>query len=383
MAYKRTALICLVLMYSVAPCFAQQGGGVGQVPEDTLIRSRGEEKSGFKPVANHNTFYRIHVGIAYNKVFGDSSQQPYSSKHTFGINYSITEKSFHPYYKGLFPKLLAGWDLALTAGYDGVRRMNYYGIGNETVRDPSNEKFNWLRTENLYGSIELNRTLFQHHTVGIEVLYDGIRVRPDADRLTSRTLGKLEPEQYDRQDFLGSRLTYAFAKVDRPIIPLKGWELSTSAAYTENLRRSGHSFARFTGDLDVYLPLVRNFSLALSTGLATVTGNPDFFQLNTVGGTNSIRGYERFRFYGKTSFYNQNEFRWLPTINTRLYSGEIGIFTFYDQGRVWHPDDESTNMHSGYGAGLIVSPLNKVTLKLAYGISKEDKRFHLNLKRIL
>lgn len=383
MKYKKPTVIVFLLLFCITASFAQQGGGGGQVPEDTLIRSRGKEKTGFKPIANRNTFYRWHVGGAYNLVNSDSAEQTYTSKHTIGLNYSITENSFHPYYRAFFPQLLGNWNFSLTAGYDGVRRMNYYGVGNDTKRDPSNEEFNWLRTENLYGSVGLNTTLQQHHTIGLDLFYDGIRVREDEDRLSAEKIGEVAPEQYKRQDFLGSRLSYTYSKLDRRIIPTKGWEFITTAAYTENLQQSGHSFARFTGDLDVYIPLIQNFSAALSTGLATVTGRPDFFQLNTVGGTHTLRGFERFRFYGKTSFYNQNELRWLPSVETKWYSGELGVFTFYDQGRVWHPGDESTKMHFGYGGGIIVSPLNKITIKLAYGISNEDKRFHLNLKRIL
>ncbi len=383
MKYNKPTVFLLLLLFCFQAGFTQQGGGGSQVPEDTLIRSRGKEESGFKPIANRNTFYRWHVGLAYNLVNRDSSASPYKSKHTIGLNYSITENSFHPYYMAFFPQAIAGWNVSLAAGYDGVRRMNYYGVGNETVRNPSNEEFNWLRTENLYGSIGMNKTFRNYHTIGIDLLYDGIRVREDEDRLSAEKIGEVAPAQYNRQDFLGSRLSYAYRKLNRPIIPTKGWEFATSAAYTENMQRSGHSFARFTGDLDFYIPLFNNFSAALSTGLATVTGNPDFFQLNTVGGTHTLRGFGRFRFYGKTAFYNQNELRWLPTVDTKLYSGELGLFTFYDQGRVWHPGDESSKMHFGYGGGIIVSPLNKVTIKLAFGISNEDKRFHLNLKRIL
>lgn len=383
MKYKKPIVTFVLLLFCFSVSFSQQGGGGGQVPEDTLIRSRGKEKTGFKPVANRNTFYRWHVGVAYNIVNSDSAEETYTSKHTIGLNYSITEKSFHPYYRAFFPQAISGWNVSLTAGYDGVRRMNYYGVGNETVRDPSNEKFNWLRTENLYGGVGLNKTFRGHHTIGWELLYDGIRVREDEDRLTAEKIGEVATAQYSRQDFLGSRLSYTYSKLDRRIIPTSGWEFITTAAYTENIQRGRHSFARFTGDLDVYIPLFGDFSAALSTGLATVTGNPDFFQLNTVGGTHTLRGFERFRFYGKTSFYNQNELRWLPTVETKLYKGEFGIFSFLDQGRVWHPGDESSKMHIGYGGGIIVSPLNKVTIKLAYGISNEDKRFHLNLKRIL
>ncbi len=383
MMQKTKSTVTLFLaFFTLATAVAQQGGGGGQVPEDTLIRSRGQEKTGFKPVINHNTFYRWHVGLSYSVVSGDSAEKAYDSKHTVGLNYSITENSLHPYYRAFFPQAFAGWNVSLTAGYDGVRRMNYFGSGNETKRNPTDQRFNWLRTENLYGSLGLNKSFQDHHLLGFDLYYDGVRVREDKYRLSAEKTGVIAPEQYNRQDFLGSRIIYAYSKLDRRIIPTKGVEFSTSAAYTENLQRGGHSFARFTGDLDVYVPLFNDFFASVSTGLATVTGNPDFFQLNTIGGTHTLRGFERFRFYGKTAFYNQNELLWLPTVDTKFYQGEFGIFSFVDQGRVWHPGESSDKMHVGYGGGIILSPLNKITVKVAYGISNDDKRFHLNLKRL-
>src|SRR5688572_26835509 len=122
MKSKKSAASLFMALFLITSASAQQGGGGGQVPEDTLIRSRGQEKSGFKPVVNHNTFYRWHVGAAYTIVNGDSAEKAYKSKHTIGLNYSITENSLHPYYRAFFPQAFAGWNLSLTAGYDGVRR---------------------------------------------------------------------------------------------------------------------------------------------------------------------------------------------------------------------------------------------------------------------
>ncbi|RYZ45441.1 MAG: hypothetical protein EOO14_25725, partial [Chitinophagaceae bacterium] len=111
----KTTVTLFLALFTLATAFAQQGGGGGQVPEDTLIRSRGQEKTGFKPVINHNTFYRWHVGVAYTMVNGDSAESAYDSKHTVGLNYSITENSLHPYYRAFFPQSLAGWNISLTA----------------------------------------------------------------------------------------------------------------------------------------------------------------------------------------------------------------------------------------------------------------------------
>lgn len=382
MAIKRCGILLFLSCVFAFTCYTQQGSGMEQVGEDTLIRNRPVDNGGFKPIANINTFYRVHVGAAYSFVKPDSAENTIRYNHTIGLNYSFTEKSFHPYYRGILPNVIGKLHLQLAAGYDEVRRVNYYGVGNESKRDPNNREFNWLRTETVYASTALTRNFARFHTLGWSVLYDGIRVHNDVGRFASKDTATVEAAQYKRQDFLGSRLFYSFDAINRPYVPTKGLQFVVSGAYTENLVREGHSFARFTGDLNVYVPLFNRLSYVLRTGVATIHGNPDFYQLNSVGGTNTIRGYERFRFYGKTSFYNQNELRWLPTIETKLYTGELGFFALFDQGRVWQPGEISTKMHYGYGGGIIVTPLNKVVITAAYALSNEDGRFHLNLRRI-
>ncbi len=379
MANTKTLLVGLSLFLCLA-VKSRQGGGLGQSSNDTLIKSAVNSK-GFKPIININNFYRFHVGFSYN-ITNTREEKSLADQQKAGLNYSISEKSFHPFYQAIFPQAIGAWTLSLQAGYDGVRRVNFFGVGNETARNPANEQFNWLRTENLYANVGISKTLATRHTIGVSLLYDGIRVMDDADRLISKAKNIVEPAEYNRQTFLGSRLAYGYEALNSPVIATKGLQVTSSASYTENMEEHTHSFARFTTDVDVYLPLTGAFSFVTRAGAATITGNANFYQLNTLGGSNTIRGYQRFRFYGKTSFYNQNELRWITTADTRLYKGRFGLFSLFDQGRVWHPGDVSGKIHYGYGGGIILAPKDKYVVTAAFATSEDDKRFHLNLKRI-
>ena len=87
----------------------------------------------------------------------------------------------------------------------------------------------------------------------------------------------------------------------------------------------------------------------------------------------NLRGYRRYRFAGKSKLYNQAELRLkIADFRTYLFPGSIGIYGFYDIGRVWVANDTQKKTLSGYGGGLWISPLRRIMLNVGYGVSKED-----------
>jgi hemolysin activation/secretion protein len=100
-----------------------------------------------------------------------------------------------------------------------------------------------------------------------------------------------------------------------------------------------------------------------------------------LGGGQNLRGFHRQRFYGKTSFYNDNELRWIPDVNAYIFKGKIGLIGFVDNGRVWMPSENSNEWHLGYGGGLLISPFNKLSATIYYGISEDDRLIHIRLGR--
>jgi hemolysin activation/secretion protein len=104
-----------------------------------------------------------------------------------------------------------------------------------------------------------------------------------------------------------------------------------------------------------------------------VWGDPEIYQLASIGGTNTLRGFRFDRFYGNTSFYHNNDLRW------RIFSSENRVipFTFgltgsFDYGRVWLKNEKSDTWHLGYGGGFWVAPIDYIILSTGLYHSKDD-----------
>jgi len=65
--------------------------------------------------------------------------------------------------------------------------------------------------------------------------------------------------------------------------------------------------------------------------------------------------------------------------NIYLTRGELGIFGFFDQGRVWADDEDSDVWHRGYGAGLWLTPFNLLVVTGSMGFSDEGRLFDLSI----
>ena len=124
-----------------------------------------------------------------------------------------------------------------------------------------------------------------------------------------------------------------------------------------------------------YIPF-KGITLAHRTGGATIIGDYEFYQANTLGGSENLRGYWRTRFTGRSSFYQNTDIRWkLAELKGYVLRGALGIYGFFDDGRVWVKDDDSDGLHTGYGGGIYFIPYNTLAINLSYGVSKEVNVF--------
>ena len=117
-------------------------------------------------------------------------------------------------------------------------------------------------------------------------------------------------------------------------------------------------------------------------GAATLSGTPEFYQYNTVGGGKTLRGYRRTRFFGKTSAYSQNELRWIKDVRSYLYNGKFGLMAIYDIGRVWMPGEKSNSWHSGMGGGIILAPYNRISVTAGYAVSSEGGNIFFRMLKV-
>ncbi len=203
----------------------------------------------------------------------------------------------------------------------------------------------------------------------------------DNTRYIAKTIAPLDSSVYNWKTFASAYAVYGFSKLNDAITPTSGIAFSINGSFTQNINNGDQSFWKYGGNLQLYFPLFYKFSLSLSGGAETVTGNPEFYQYPEIGGGQDLRGFQRQRFYGKTAFYNSNEFRFISNVRSYLYNGKAGLFGFVDDGRVWMPGEKSNILHVGYGGGVIVAPFNFIYAEATYGFSNEDAliQFRLNL----
>jgi hemolysin activation/secretion protein len=322
--------------------------------------------------ANQRGVY-LHAGYTYTKQ--KFRKDPFAWQQTFAANYSPGNKSWGADYSAIFNQVIGKWSLVLNGSIDQQLKNYFWGIGNETIYDQGIKYYD-LHTNEAIGNIGLNRSFGRFNNLTVSGFYQNIKVKDETDKYSFNLLPS-DPTIYDRKNFAGAQILYDFHHLDDVQLPTRGFALLAMASQTENLT-DHESFQRYTGEMGFYAPFSKKVSIGIRAGGATLSGDiPEFYQLNWLGGRQNLRGYHRQRFYGKTTFYNNNELRWITNIKGRMYSGRFGIVGFFDEGRVWQPGEASNIWHTGYGGGIVLSPFNRLTLTILYGISKEDQLIHL------
>ena len=336
------------------------------------------DKKGIKPLLGYTYKDPFFIGLGYSTVNHKWRKLPYAYKQAFGVKYSLSQKAASVFYLGIFPELIGKWDLLLNADYDFRKWLNFYGIGNETLLTTNDVKFNRTQFKEITGSIGLQQR-FGRNTFAVSGFFQNVKIINDDDRFIAKNIAPSQPDIFNNNDYAGARLNYSYVHINDSIVPTAGVTFKAEASHNVNLTNKGNAFQKYAGILQTYIPLIPKFSLAIRAAGGTVSGNPLFYHLPYIGGAEDLRGYKRERFFGKTSFTNSNELRFITPFRSYIMNGTIGLTVFYDQGRVWQPGESSDTWHTDYGAGFLFAPFNALLANIAYGISKERRLIQLRL----
>jgi hypothetical protein len=300
-------------------------------------------------------------------------KEPVGDMHSLKVKYSISRQAINLTYNSTFYQAVGKWNVSFTAGAGIPSVVNFFGVGNETRFEEYNRPYFRLRSRDYYGKLGLNR-YFGNHFVEVNSVYQTVKIFDDDDRFISDfSHGRAAPVDFKRTHFVGGEAKYVFRKANDEIVPTSGFTFTAGAAYTRNLSNSELSFTKLNSEAAVYIPVFSFISFAFRVGGATNIGDAEFYQLNTLGSHDNLRGYRKWRFYGKHAAFSNNDIRLIFNNRNKLFNGKMGLIGFYDVGRVWQPDEESDTWHVGYGGGLFFSPFKKLILSGNMGFSKEDR----------
>jgi hypothetical protein len=339
-------------------------------------------KSGISPVLSFTNEDRLVVGLGYKILKTKWRKEPFAARHSLSMNYSLSQKAPSVIYNGLFPNAIGKLDLALYGMYDAVRWVNFFGLGNESQFTIKDIDYYRARTEDWHAVAGIVRRV-GNSTFRVNGLYQSYRVIRDEGKFVTRNQAVVDADVYRKEQFAGGQLIYNFHTLNDSIVPTKGITFTTSATYQQNLKDQARTVGNYQGQLNMYVPLISKFSLGIRVGGETVRGTPEFYQHAQIGGGQTLRAFRMGRFWGRSSFYNSNELRFINDVNSYLFNGKAGLVGFYDLGRVWMPNEKSDVWHTGYGGGLLLAPFNKLMAIVSYGISRDESLIQLRLSKRL
>lgn len=336
-------------------------------------------KSGIKPLLFYSNEDRFFVGVEYGSTKFTWRKEPFAFKQKLNVKYSLNEKAFSASYQATFTDVIKKWDLNLFTNYDFVRWNNFYGLGNETIQTDTLNVYNRLRTKEFISQAGFSNSIDRYQKISLSGFYQTVQVLNDA--AFNKALVVTVPELYKTRQFAGAELEYSFLKVNDSLLPTKGFGFTANISYTDNVQNN-NNFIRYEGVAQAFLPFTKSLGLFLKAGGASLSGTPEFYQYNFIGGGKTLRGYRRSRFMGKTTAYSQNELRWVRNVRSYLYNGKLGLLALYDIGRVWMPGEKSNTWHSGFGGGIILSPYNRISVSAGYAFSADNGNIFLRVLKI-
>jgi hypothetical protein len=344
------------------------------------------DKRGFKVTVFYNNDDRLFIGAGYGFTKHWWRREPYATKQFIGLNYSISQKAISSTYTALFPNVFDHWDFSLYANYDAVRWTNFFGLGNNTIVTTNDINYFRMRTREWLVNTGLAKKIGKSNLI-FSAFFQSVKILSDSERYVAKIFLPINNDAFETNNYLGTLFTYTFSHVNDSIVPTKGFTFLGAASCFYNTSQK-EFFQKYQGKLQAYFPLISNFSLAVRMGAATVSSTSDvlssaeFYEHTVIGGPENLRGFKRERFWGKTSFYNNNELRFISDIRTHLLNTKVGVFVFLDDGKVWIPQQNADDFHTAYGGGILMAPFNKVCVNLTYGISKEARLFQVRLNKL-
>lgn len=341
-----------------------------------------QDDIGLEPLIGYTNEDRVYVGLGFGVLRHGWRKEPYASKQNFAVRYSVIQKAFAFEYAGIFTKAIAGWNLGLTAEYDQVKDWKFFGVGNNTKNFSDTKDFFTYRHHDINAALTLFRTFGKHHTIAFGGGYQDIKVLNDPNRFIALHYAPANPKVVGSNSFAIGNLEYDFTLLDKDsLVPRKGIRFNTSFQYSSNLKND-NSVKRISGLFGFYLPL-GPLTLAVKTGAATLSGEPEFYQMNRLGGGPTHRAFSRYRFHGKSVVYSQNELQWNFDVKTYIFSGKMGLYALMDHGRVWQPGEDSDKWHTGVGGALMLAPFNKMSVTASYLKSPEGAKFNVRIGHLL
>ncbi len=341
------------------------------------------DKSGIIPSLDYNAEDGLFLGGGYGMKHYGFRKFPHSYDQSLTGNYAPKTEAYSLRYDANFYSLFSkNMDVVLKAHLNAPKyTSNYYGEGNSTLNIDNHIDYYRVRTKNLSISAFLQYRFTEAFKIGIGPGYEFFRVEKPADRYVS-TFAFPDRDDIEAPSRYGTIRSYAHIDfVNNKLFPTSGVRWKNEINFFNEFENTKNRYMQLKTDLSFYATPNFNFPVtaAIRIGASANIGDYKFFQANSLGSNTNLRGFRNNRFSGRSYLYQNTEVRFkVAHFRNYVFTGDMGLFGFFDSGRVYSDLPDGSTWHKGYGPGVWLNLYNKILLSSGYGFSKEGK--YLTLK---
>ncbi len=338
-------------------------------------------------VFGFNTDDKIFIGGGASWTTHGFNKRPYSTYQRLVASVSPFRDSWSFDYTGDFVDVIG----SLGINVETVLRApnyfsNFYGFGNNTEIIEDDEFYEVFYNEfQAYAGLTIRS---KRSLVKIGPQFMQYNAKRELETFITSYEDELLPDAFESNRYLGFKVESDVSTIENESFPERGVRWLSSLEYNGQTNNSHSKFGKLSTELRGYYTIEKPFDIILAgrIGGATLAGDFQFYQANTISGNRgfnaqgNVRGLVRDRFSGRSTFYQNIEVR-IPVVTLPFYylPFQLGVYTFLDNGRLWSDLDDSDVWHTSYGGGIFIRPAGMLVVTGAVNVSEEDTLFSVNI----
>ncbi len=330
----------------------------------------------FDPRLTYNSDDGFIIGAGPELIRYGFRQRPFSWRMAGSAALATTSGKPQLEFDGRYQSIIPDIQLHLTLFHSELSFRRFYGFGNDSRRDDERDAEDYYQA----GQEQINvRAALRYTVAGASFVEMGAAYRFVEVETTDGSFLQDLP-QYGEGAFRYAELfgTITYDTRDHRRLPLRGFYAELRGQYFPVLLENGSHFADGSLDLRAYLSLHTQLTLALRTRLQHIWGRYPFYHAATIGGSGTLRGFNRERFAGDAAVLAMAELRGSLGRIRVIFPGEWGLLAFGDAGRVFLAGEESRTIHTSFGGGIWGGFADKrLTFSLHTALSRERLAFSL------
>ncbi|HLF44858.1 MAG TPA: BamA/TamA family outer membrane protein, partial [Chitinophagaceae bacterium] len=328
------------------------------------------------------------VGAGFSKKIFGFRNEPFTSFQRFTAMSALNRGGLQFRYSGEFNHVIRNLDLVVLSEAMTPGINNFFGLGNNTERDPT-KPVTYYRV--MYSHMETQLLFQKRFFETVKVLAGPVFYQywnnPENNTgkvLENPLLVGLDPKNvYQNKTYLGGKLAIQLNNLNNELFPTRGVKWNTELSSMAGLSKTSNNITELSSDMALYASLSDPARLVTVIQLGAghiFNDNYEYFQAFTLGANNFLKGFRKNRFAGTSTFYSSLEFRLkLTDIKSYILPGSLGIIGFNELGRVWLKKEASGRWHHSIGGGLYYVPFNLAIVSATVGFSQEEHLFNFSI----